>query len=47
MDKEGEKFAVSASDLKALIAVSKMSFPKTFFVAHWNEDELAEGALAA
>jgi len=47
IDKDGEKFAVSASDLKALIALSKMSFHKIFCVSDWKENELAEGALAA
>ena len=47
IDKEGEEFAVSSSDLKALMALSEMSFPNPFCVSDWNEDERIVVARAA
>ena len=41
VDLEGHEIIVSSSELRALIAVSEMSFPKKFRSTEWLADELS------
>jgi hypothetical protein len=46
VDLEGHEIFVSSSELVALIAVSEMSFPKTFRSKDWTENALTASAGA-